>query len=555
MLKQIHAWIACAALLACTAAGGAQIRVFVNDQPVVFQGMGPAEVHGRVMVPLRGVLEKLGAFVDWDPATQMVTASRGNLDLQMTLGSRDARVNGHDVTLDVPAMTMGGRTMVPLRFVGEALGAEVRWDGVSRTVLISTGQVHETIVVPPPTPVGPPPVRELEIVSATHTREGQWLHAGDTVRITVHATPGAHARFHIPGLITDAPLNETTPGIYEGRWTAPTERQIFVDGAPILVDMVEGGRTVGPHRVGEPLLVDTAPPVVEEMRPEPHAVVRGAEPLIWAAYSDSGGSGIATAEVRLQLDGRDVTPDSTVAEEYVSYSPPRLLTAGPHTVTLDVPDRAGNTAHASWTFDVEAIPSGIRSVVVEDSGTLGPGDVLRVQASGTPGGSASFDWAGIRNRRMVEETPGSYVGSYTVRPGDNIWQAPVVVTLVTPDGRRFVQTTPRVIAARPGPPPAPAILYPPRESRVMEPLTVRGTAQPNTIVRVRVVYRAREPGGLTMEGTVAQQDVPVDSAGHWQSRPMSVVWLIDPGRVDYTITAVDINRARQSSPAVLLPLR
>ena len=47
-------------------------------------------------------------------------------------------MNGNAVTLDVPAMTMDGRTLVPLRFLGEALGGRVHWDGDRQTVEIRT---------------------------------------------------------------------------------------------------------------------------------------------------------------------------------------------------------------------------------------------------------------------------------------------------------------------------------------------------------------------------------------------------------------------------------
>src|SRR5579871_1884244 len=118
------------AALLCAGAAGAQgdnINVRLNGEPVYFEGTQPHEVNGRVLVPLRGVLEKMGATVDWMQDSQTVVASRGNTEIDLPIGSRTARINGHDVTLDVPAMTLGGRTMVPLRFVSQALGADVTW--------------------------------------------------------------------------------------------------------------------------------------------------------------------------------------------------------------------------------------------------------------------------------------------------------------------------------------------------------------------------------------------------------------------------------------------
>jgi len=121
------------------AVAGADITVRVNGERVRFAGIGPREVSGRVMVPLRGVLEQMGATVDWDSHSRTVLASKAGTSIELPVGSRSARVNGRMVNLDVPAMIMQGTTMVPLRFVGEALGADVKWDAPVQTVMIETG--------------------------------------------------------------------------------------------------------------------------------------------------------------------------------------------------------------------------------------------------------------------------------------------------------------------------------------------------------------------------------------------------------------------------------
>lgn len=129
---------ALAATCLCAPAQAQRIRVELNGERVPFYGTQPRQVDGRVMVPLRGVLEKMGATVDWMPSTQTVIASKGDMDLELPIGSRNARVNDRTVRLDVPAMTIAGSTMVPLRFVSEALGADVAWSGSRQTVMIDT---------------------------------------------------------------------------------------------------------------------------------------------------------------------------------------------------------------------------------------------------------------------------------------------------------------------------------------------------------------------------------------------------------------------------------
>jgi ribosomal protein L21E len=117
----------------------APIRVYVDGQPLSFD-VPPNIIQGRVLVPLRGVFERLGATVDFDPQTQHIVAVRGPQTVELTIGSRQARVNSNAALLDVPAFTIAGRTMVPLRFISESLGANVQWVEASQTILIgSTG--------------------------------------------------------------------------------------------------------------------------------------------------------------------------------------------------------------------------------------------------------------------------------------------------------------------------------------------------------------------------------------------------------------------------------
>ena len=118
------------------------IAVAVNGQTVRFDGTQPQEVNGRVMVPLRGVLEQIGAQVRWDPESRTATAVRENRVIRLKVDSATAEVDGRPVTLDVPAMLITGRVMVPLRFMAESLGGAVTWDSEQRMVRVAT--VSET---------------------------------------------------------------------------------------------------------------------------------------------------------------------------------------------------------------------------------------------------------------------------------------------------------------------------------------------------------------------------------------------------------------------------
>jgi hypothetical protein len=95
----------------------------------------PVIEQGRTLVPLRAIFEALGADVKWDGSTQTVIAIKAGKEIKLIIGGQ-AYKNGQPVTLDVPAKIVDGRTMVPLRFVSEALGTSVRWEDATQTVSI-----------------------------------------------------------------------------------------------------------------------------------------------------------------------------------------------------------------------------------------------------------------------------------------------------------------------------------------------------------------------------------------------------------------------------------
>jgi len=112
------------------------ITVTLNGEQLHFD-VPPVLENGRVLVPLRVIFESLGATVDWDGATSTVTATQGSNTVKLTIGKSTAYKNGATVELDVPAKVVKGRTLVPVRFISEAMGANVRWDAEKNDVIIA----------------------------------------------------------------------------------------------------------------------------------------------------------------------------------------------------------------------------------------------------------------------------------------------------------------------------------------------------------------------------------------------------------------------------------
>ncbi len=111
------------------------ITVTVNGQAVAFD-QPPVEQGGRVFVPLRGVFERLGASVVYQDGH--INATKGTHMIGLTIGSTAAVVDGSPKTLDKPPFTIAGRTLVPLRFISEALGATVDYNDATQSVNITS---------------------------------------------------------------------------------------------------------------------------------------------------------------------------------------------------------------------------------------------------------------------------------------------------------------------------------------------------------------------------------------------------------------------------------
>lgn len=92
--------------------------------------------NNRTVVPVRFVAEALGAQVEWLAESYTVRITLGAKVILLPVGKAQATVDGAAYNLDVPAFIQNNRTFVPLRFVSEALGATVQWDDATRTVTI-----------------------------------------------------------------------------------------------------------------------------------------------------------------------------------------------------------------------------------------------------------------------------------------------------------------------------------------------------------------------------------------------------------------------------------
>ncbi len=104
---------------------GTEVSVAVNGKLINFPDQKPYITEGRTLIPVRFISEALGAQVKWnDPQISIAVKDKS---IVLIMDSKTATVNNSPISLDVPAAISGGRVMVPLGFVSQVLGAEVKW--------------------------------------------------------------------------------------------------------------------------------------------------------------------------------------------------------------------------------------------------------------------------------------------------------------------------------------------------------------------------------------------------------------------------------------------
>ncbi|NEW05196.1 hypothetical protein GK047_04065 [Paenibacillus sp. SYP-B3998] len=114
-----------------------QVSIAIDGKNQDFE-QAPVIVNGSTMAPLRAIFEALGATVEYDAATRSVTAKKGDITLRLILDQKTVYRNGQAFQIDEPVQLVNGFTVAPARFVGEAFGGKVTWDGKNREVTIST---------------------------------------------------------------------------------------------------------------------------------------------------------------------------------------------------------------------------------------------------------------------------------------------------------------------------------------------------------------------------------------------------------------------------------
>lgn len=126
-----------ATVFSMSASAASAIQVEYNQSNIVFPDQKPILQKNRTLVPIRPIAESLGFEVDWNEVNRTVIIKKGSDQVRLVVSQKLARKNGETIQLDVPTQIVNKRTMVPVRFIAEALQYDVNWDQEAQTVLIA----------------------------------------------------------------------------------------------------------------------------------------------------------------------------------------------------------------------------------------------------------------------------------------------------------------------------------------------------------------------------------------------------------------------------------
>jgi len=289
-----------------------ETKALVDTVPVELDV--PPVIHsGHTLIPLRFVGEALETAVFWEAQTKTVTLGGPDTSVRLVVGASEAYVNERMLQLPAPARIQDGRTLVPLRFVSEALGAAVHFDATTKEITITVDLAGKT----PPVAfftLTPNPVRPGEEVTV---RDESYHPEG--VEIVERAWTGLGARYEPAGRYTVTLRVQDA----NGNWSVPHTSELIVNTPP-----VAGFRTEKEsYKIGEPVAY-----INESLDPDGHVLT-----FLWTnqepAFFEAGHHRVAF-EVQDPLGGKDrfelVVPVSeevhyTRTEYHLLYGEPKKV--------------------------------------------------------------------------------------------------------------------------------------------------------------------------------------------------------------------------------------
>ena len=524
--------VAGSTLLAAFPAAAQDISVYVDGNLVNFGSVPPETKGGRLLVPLRGVFEALGAVVDYDVSTRTIDALRGDTRLKLTLGSPLAFINDQQVTLDTPAETSLGRTMVPLRFVGEALGANVSWNAQTRSVVITSPASVPLPVTPQPNPMPEPPQppqpdpEPIDEAPAENTVQGTLVDVSERQgnRITIRTNNieqsyelQRNAQFERRPLLNRSTLDNPTYGTI-----LPVNSNDLRPGELVQLTLNRRNRVT---RI-------TAMPSVTVAR-----VLSTSGPRI--TLDDDRNLSLTVGQNLRYINPQGQESDNVnlrPGDEIVLFvSPETRRVYQVSAYRNDVNSALGRDVEDDYLPPVtdEQTPGDARPQIDlvtfttnNPNGVVAKvGDVVTVNVRGTGGLRGTFDLSPRATNLPLRERPqrpGHYFGSYTVRQGDDVTNGRITVRLIGANGNELTQQSLDTISIDTE---APLVIG----NRPLTGSTINN-ARPNIVIYAEELGSGLAPSTVSVTNGGETFDVPATAE---QTRSVSAIPQRDlSGRVD-----------------------
>ncbi len=296
------------------------VRTFIDATGAV-----PVIIQGRTMLPVRAIVEALGGTVSWDAGRRAVGVTLGAKTLDWDHARSLATVNGASIAIDpanalVVPVIVKGRTMLPVRFVAEQLGATVGWAPVTQIVTLDFGG---TTVLPPAAPVLTAPGDGSSSTDKTPSLSWNAVDGAATYRVVIRK--GADVvldRSGLTALSFTVPAGVLTAGAYS--WTV----------------MATGPGGTGPAQA-KPFVFTVKDPVIQPLAQtvEMHVRYSGWDPSTIHIKAGARVTWIIWGDEVTSCTSRIVVPSLSISQ---------ALTAGRNVITFTAPAAAGTVPFACW---------------------------------------------------------------------------------------------------------------------------------------------------------------------------------------------------------------
>lgn len=185
-------------------------------------------------------------------------------------------------------------------------------------------------------------------VSSVESDANRPLRQGDTIRVTLHGTPGAAATFDIGSDVANQAMREVSPGTYAGSYTIP--RGANFDDVP-LIGRLAAGQARAQGQAATPISASSVPPGIADFAPDAGSTINTDRPAVYASFV-ADAVPVNPSSAIMWIDGRDVTSECLRTAQFIQYLPAYSYPEGPVRVTVRVSDEAGNTTTKSWAFTI-----------------------------------------------------------------------------------------------------------------------------------------------------------------------------------------------------------